>query len=260
MASLTEANAKRCSYTLEFKLRVLQWMKDENGSIRGTAKRFGIHRRMVQRWKEKELELTRAFVTNGAHRKKLRLNNQTLFQELEERLMNWFKTWNDSRKTVSDGDIRKQALLIAKDIGLERFKASQTWVVSFKERHGKTNTFNDSSPIHSSLLTHTNPNELINLKLIKGHGSFGDPPSPVPQTQTNHLIYFDYHTPEHNYCKPTDTSSSSSSSSMTPSPTHQITPTPVYTIRLSERTYDNTWTPPDIWHDNNIPCDLNDKV
>ena len=210
--------SSRRTYTLEFKLGVLEWMKSHGSSVRGTARRFGIHRRMVQRWMEKESELNLAFVIDGAQRKKIHHQSgskQPLFQELEGKLLSWLVSQRESGTMISDNKIKTQALIIAMNMGLDSFKASSGWMSSFKKRNkdflcrdsangSSTNCYpsvsieEQNSPLKLSgeaLLAHTNPNETIHL-------IFTDV-SKCDQLKEHDdaFVYFDYQTPEHNYCK-----------------------------------------------------------
>ncbi len=204
MADKSRDNLRSCSttrraYTLEFKLDVLKWMKKNSGSTRGTAKRFGIHRRMVQKWKENEPELAKAFVANGAKRMKIRQQKQPLFQELEERMLHWFMGQRQSQP--SDSSIKTYALSIAREIGLDNFKASSAWILSFKERHNNVGTLLSNNSTRTSLsgnellsTTHTPLNEPhILLHFTEGGAS-------IHSSNRETFVYYDYQTPEHNYC------------------------------------------------------------
>ena len=199
---LKNSNTTRRAYTLEFKLGVLEWMKKNDGSTRGTARRFGIHRRMIQKWKENESELTQAFGAKGGRRMKIHQQKQPLFQELEERMSIWFIGQNQ----LSDNDIRTCALTIAREIGLVNFKASSAWILSFKERHSASgyntsgtlltnNSQRISPPTGEALLAHTKSTEPIRLQFTEGIASMHS------LSSSERFIYYDYQTPEHNYCK-----------------------------------------------------------
>lgn len=210
MASESEqgtSSGNRRAYTLEFKLCVLDWMKRHSESTRGTARRFGIHRRMIQRWKESEAELNQALAANGARRKKIHQLNQPQHQELEEKMLKWFVS---QKGVLCDSKIRDVALDIAKDIGLDNFKASPCWIASFRDRHTplkdphRSSLLNKSSlkptktlctavPYSNSFLTRLNPNEFVKLKFTDG--------DPAGQYQDNTVVYYDYQAPDHNYCR-----------------------------------------------------------
>ena len=199
----------RRTYTLEFKLGVLEWMNTHKSSIRAAARRFDVHRRMIQRWSEGEAELNEAVMTSGAQRRKIRSGRPPLSDELEEKLIQWFDSQKDFGVLVSDRDLQRQALAIANDINLENFKASSMWVKAWKRRHGvssnhgnnerdvtiptKTSNPQTSRLCGDALLTHTNPRDTIHLIFEEGETNIATP--------TNDLVYLDYDTPEHNYCK-----------------------------------------------------------
>ena len=227
------STAPRRTYTLEFKLSVLEWMKTNRESTRGTARRFGIHRRMVQKWKESESKMAQAFTTNGAHRKKIHQAEQPLYQKLEENMLNWFIS--QEKEALCDKNIKTRALLIAKDIGLENFKGSSGWVSSFRQRHS---IFKDNSEVNgdkniisitthlsaNAFLTCTNPNDAVKLDFIN---EGVETHQPIPTEDK--IVYYDYQTPEHNYCRPVTMAMS------------------VQTTRLLDRSVCNPWDDAMLW-------------
>lgn len=202
----TTTKATRRTYTLEFKLGVLEWVKKHKSSVRAAARRFGIHRRMVQRWIDGEAKLTEAAMLCGTQRRKIRSGRPVLSEELDMRLSLWLQA---QVKPVSDQLLKSCALGIAAELGLPNFKASNKWLQSWKKRHnamelskggilapGLLPTTGPNLDVASisgdALLGHTDPNDTIRLVFIDDN----TPPSPlVPPSR----IYLDYSTPEHNY-------------------------------------------------------------
>ena len=196
---------KRKTYTLEFKLGVLDWYKRHQSSVRGTARRFGVHRRMVQRWLDNESELTAAAVTSGMQRKKLSSGRPPLSTELDISLLSWLISQEGS--SISDKELQQKALQLASELAITDFKASPMWLKAWKKRNSiksipggnevlQTPPTNYTIPVINgdALLAHTNPNDTIRLTFIE------EQEMTTPLNQDN--ICYDYSTPEHNYCQP----------------------------------------------------------
>lgn len=187
---------------------------------------------MVQKWKESEMKMAQAFTTNGAHRKKIHQNEQPLHQKLEENMLNWFIS--QEKEALCDKSIRTRALLIARDIGLENFKGSSGWVSSFRQRHsifkgsskvtGNNHIIPTSThPSANAFLTCTNQNDTVKLDFINEEAGTHQP------TPTDKIAYYDYRTPEHNYCRPVTMAMS------------------VNTTRLLDRSVYNPWDDAMLW-------------
>lgn len=204
--SVRQAPEQRRTYTLEFKLGVLEWLKKHKSSVRATARRFSVHRRMVQRWLDSEIELSSAVATRGSKCKKLGKGRPPLSIELEELLLSWSRTEQGSTGCcVSDKRLKEKALELAEELQLINFKASFVWLKAWKRR-SYTHSDKELSPLSSPLpqpfngeafLTHLNPNDTA-IKLIFNDDQF----TQSPPTNHRSLIYYDYNTQEHNYCSP----------------------------------------------------------
>jgi hypothetical protein len=58
------------------------------------------------------------------------------YGEIDDDLFNWIIAQRNQGATVSNVEIRRKSLEIAKDIGFENFKASNGWIDDFKKRKG----------------------------------------------------------------------------------------------------------------------------
>ena len=207
-ASLTTVRSRK-TYTLEFKLGVLRWLKENNTSVRATARQFGIHRRMIQRWLESEPELSSTVLTRGSHCKKLSSNNSNkapIWRDLEDTLLGWFKLEN---RQISDKELKEKAISIASALHANEFKASNGWLKSWKTRNNITSspirTTNHSPVIPCPLVSNSQTNRTF-LTCTSGvddtiHLIFVDEGASRDLPTNLENVYCDYTTPEHNYCK-----------------------------------------------------------
>lgn len=198
------------AYTLEFKLSVVDWIRKHESSTRAASKRFGIHRKMVRTWLEKEATLQAALTSVGPQRRRLRAGRKPLSQDLDHKLLVWLEGERGSQLPVGDRQLQQKALDIAAELGLADFKASCMWLRRWKRRHDVvfregTNmvvTSEEEKPPHplptlngESILSYTDRGEKIRLvcqeegKVKEEEGARQPPP-----------LYYDYSTPEHNYC------------------------------------------------------------
>ena len=206
------------AYTLQYKLSVVDWIKRHSSSTRAASKRFGLHRKIVRTWLEKEAELHAAVSSVGPQRSRLRVGGRKpLSPELEHRLLSWLENRRRNGATVSDRQLQDKALDIAAEMGLANFKASNMWLSRWKRRgnvvceNGSNTVGAAAEPAASkpsligeyppcilnadSILSYTDRSEKIRLVYVaEEHQEATCSPSPPPS------YYCDYGTPEHNYC------------------------------------------------------------
>ena len=123
---------RRCNgfYSLDFKLRVLDWYH-ENGEKKGeTCRKFNMNRKALQNWLllEKQLRTRTPFVRIEKIPTRYR-------QKLEQNLLDWFKEQKAIGESTSTPALRAKALELAADLGIQSFKASRTWVTQWKKRN-----------------------------------------------------------------------------------------------------------------------------
>ena len=214
MASPCKNKVTHRAYTLEFKLSVVDWIRKHGSSTRAASKRFGIHRKMVRTWLEKEDALQTALVSVGPQRRRLRAGRKPLSLDLDHRLLAWLEEQRERQVAVMDRQLQQKALDIAAELGLADYKASCMWLRRWKRRHNVvfrdgTNqvvSIEEVKPLHTipvlsgeSILSYTDRHEKIRLvceEEDEGEEGFPDlSSSPVLEE-----YYYDYSTPEHNYC------------------------------------------------------------
>lgn len=198
------------AYTLEFKLSVVDWIRKQGSSTRAASKRFGIHRKMVRSWLEKEDALQSALVAVGPQRRRLRAGRKPLSLDLDHRLLVWLEEQRERQLPVVDRQLQQKSLEIAAELGLADFKASCMWLRRWKHRHdvvfrdgtNQVVSMEEVKPSHpipalcgESILSYTNRQEKIRLVCEEEEEEEGTSSSPPLEG-----YYFDYSTREHNYC------------------------------------------------------------
>ena len=226
-SSKVPGGATHRAYTLQYKLSVVDWIKRNGSSTRAASKRFGLHRKIVRTWLEKEAELHAAVSSVGPQRSRLRVGGRKpLSPELENRLLSWLENRVKDGATVSDRQLQDQALDYAAEMGLVNFKASNMWLSRWKRRgnvvcQNGCNTVGPTEPAAASkpatddsatmilnadsILSYTDRSEKIRLVYIVQEHQDTSTPSPPSSVD----YYYDYSTAEHNYCSSSWDSSSS---------------------------------------------------
>jgi transposase-like protein len=184
--------ATRKTYTLEFKLNVLKWLKEHNKSMRATAREFGVHRRMIQRWLASESQLQSTLLAEGSQRRKLSTPRSTSITDGSRR----------ESLSLNDDNIHTSCGLSPIDnLGLNNIRAK-----SQKKRVNGANRCR-------SLLSSTSKNKSIRLAFVPSSVVPSSQPLLSPSSVSSsgcfgdvHFedVYMDYTTPEHNYCQKAD--------------------------------------------------------
>lgn len=130
LVSLRSSKRTRSSYTIEFKLRVLD--HTENESIRKTAAHFGIDESVVRRWKANSDAIKAVHKKSRKHVKHVRLSK---YPQLEEAMKSWVLSQRASAFQVSGTEILLEARRQAPDLGIQDFKGSPKWVYNFMKRN-----------------------------------------------------------------------------------------------------------------------------
>lgn len=195
-----ESSAFRKSYTTEFKLRVVEWVENHRSSVRAAAKQFGVDRKLVRVWLEHKPLLNSALLRHGPNRRKLHCGRPPASQELDRLTLDYLCEQRRAGVAVKDRDLQQKALTIARDLGMESFKATSQWVRRWRQRCGVqlVNGVNDIANRTSSstaMLSHVRPGEHVELQVYAHHQA---PPHEETHTVPG-AVYFDYSSREHNY-------------------------------------------------------------
>ncbi|XP_046404659.1 tigger transposable element-derived protein 6-like [Ischnura elegans] len=72
----------------------------------------------------------------GSASKKRKTGKESTFAELETVLFNWFQQARESNIPVDGVILKEKAKIVATQLNVENFKASNGWISRFKNRHG----------------------------------------------------------------------------------------------------------------------------
>ena len=122
------------SYTVKFKLEVLDWYYKNGENKTKTARAFDIDRKRVRDWLRDEVNL-RSDPNPGLTRKK-RAGCPPLYKEIESALYQWYVDQKDRGFKPKNMDLKAKSLEFAEQLGLQgSFKASGSWLGNWKRRN-----------------------------------------------------------------------------------------------------------------------------
>ena len=195
---------ERRSYTLQYKLEVVGWLEKHGSSLRQASKHFGITRRVIRTWFEQRDQLREALHLNDPNKRKLHSGRPPASEELDKRVLDFLTKQRDRRVSVSDCELRRQALEYGYQLGLGGFKANLSWLRRWKQRCGVEiqNGTNDivvkkeKKLAKSTFLSHVDPGDGIKLIAQHSNTDLYD-----MTTISGGPVYLDFTTSEHNYCR-----------------------------------------------------------
>lgn len=142
---MSQAKKKRKSYTMAFKIKVLEARKSSQESRSKIADRFNVNESMLRKWEEKEMKI------RGATSHSIRRMRQTarikvgFFPLVDDKVFEWIKARNSRGICVRDRYIIAYAKKVVADFlqsdayegdkeKLSRFQCSKLWCQRFKNR------------------------------------------------------------------------------------------------------------------------------
>eukprot|EP01023_Acetabularia_acetabulum_P017336 TRINITY_DN18640_c0_g2_i3.p1 TRINITY_DN18640_c0_g2~~TRINITY_DN18640_c0_g2_i3.p1 ORF type:complete len:723 (+),score=98.45 TRINITY_DN18640_c0_g2_i3:158-2326(+) len=148
-------NSKQKMYSIEFKLAVLNWLKENDNNVSKTGKHFKIDRKRIRDWKAQEQLLVKCQNKSTRFRIKAR---KAKYPELEKKLLEWITQRIDGSQNSKDQNqdqnvnqnlnkkefVDYQMLISeARKIGCElnlpsTFQYSMSWVNNFMKRNKLT--------------------------------------------------------------------------------------------------------------------------
>ncbi len=201
----------RASYTLQFKMGVVEWVESTGASLRAAARKFSVDRKMIRSWIGSKERMKSALLARGPGMRKLHEGRSPISEELDKLVSGQYISELNDGKTLSNKEIKECALKFAGLLGLSEFKATSSWVTRWRGRCGieperdgfgiklENETVATLLHIASTLLSQVRPSEVVNLSCRQMNQSV---PSIVSPDLPLENVYIDYSTPEHNYCKP----------------------------------------------------------
>ena len=136
MATPDGKKNRQASYTVEFKIKVISWYKENGENKHETSRRFGIDRKRVREWVDKEDQLRGSRV--GAEKKKRKVNGgkPPLSAELDKQVLDFLIEERVAGRPVMNRDLTRKALQVATELALpDTFKASPMWLKRWKKRN-----------------------------------------------------------------------------------------------------------------------------
>ncbi len=209
---MAEVNRKvRASYTLQFKMGVVEWVESTGASLRAAAKKFSVDRKMIRNWIGNKERMKSALLARGPGMRKLHEGRSPVSEELDKLVLEHYVSELNDGKTLSNKEIKASALKFAGLLRLNQFKATSSWVTRWRGRCGiepgrdsfgielENETVATLLHIASTLLSQVRPCEAVNLSCRQMNQSVASKMSPDLPLEN---AYIDYTTPEHNYCNP----------------------------------------------------------
>ena len=128
------SNLRRNSYTVKFKVSVVEWHRNNEASLHKRAKRFSVDRKHVREWCQKYSVLKGQ--TSGALGKRRRLTHgKPLSVELDQKVFEFLEDERSEGRPVSNQLLKTKAIQIAGGLRIEGFKASCGWLSRWKQRY-----------------------------------------------------------------------------------------------------------------------------
>ena len=132
-------NTTHNSYTIAYKIAVLDWYHDNGENKSLTSKHFGVARKRIRDWCLMEDQLRSMPQAN-----RLRKRNPSKGYgrrppgsiDLDQAILDWYKKQRESGVMVYSRQLRAKALELSPQCGLpETFKASSQWLHNWKKRY-----------------------------------------------------------------------------------------------------------------------------
>ena len=120
-----------CSFTVEYKISVVEWHQGNGSVVSKTANQFSIDRKCVWDWNAKYEELKRHEATlKGKKARKMHSGREPLSVQLDDRVLDFLQERRNFGLAVSNVALIDEAKLVAAELNIVGFKASNGWLLS----------------------------------------------------------------------------------------------------------------------------------
>ena len=126
---------RRNSYTVEFKILVVEWLHRNDHNIHRAAREFNINRKLVREWNKKYNDLLRMNVGASSKRRRLNSGRTPLSVELDQRVFEFLEEERSEGRPVTNTSLQTKAMQIAAGLGFTTFRASNGWLWRWKRRY-----------------------------------------------------------------------------------------------------------------------------
>ena len=125
---------RRNSYTVSFKVFMVEWQRKNEASIHRTAKHFSINRKLVREWCQKYSLLKRQ--TSGAPgKRRCHCWGKPLSVELDQKVCEFLEEERTGGRPVSNQLLKTKAIQIAGGLNIAGFRASCGWLRRWKQQY-----------------------------------------------------------------------------------------------------------------------------
>ena len=107
---------KNRSYTVTFKLQVIQWHRQNGGNVSETARNFNVDRKRVREWMGQEDVLLMHRRGAEAQKKRIGGGASAKSEELDALVLDWLMDERAAGRPVSNKDLMDKARDIARGI------------------------------------------------------------------------------------------------------------------------------------------------
>ena len=126
--------AKRTPLTLKERVTLIKKFEEDKTSQRQLAAQFNVSKTQVQETLKRKAEFMSAYEENSNSDRK-RLHNSNLLEKIDDMTWQWFQTVRANNLPVSGPLLQEKALVFAASLNNSDFKASNGWLMRFKNRH-----------------------------------------------------------------------------------------------------------------------------
>ena len=133
---------KRHGYSLDFKLKLLEWYRNNGENKQLTSRVFDVQPKRISEWLMIEQQL-RSKKDTPSDRMRPSESITRLKLQVDRLLVEWHKEKSAGGVKPSLNHLRSKALELAVGLGLQNFKASSSWIKQWKKRHEESGEIDD---------------------------------------------------------------------------------------------------------------------
>lgn len=126
------------TYTMQYKLSVLDWYYANGENKKRTSKHFGVDRKRIRDWLRLEQKF-RMEPHSNMQCTRIARGCPPQYQELDTTVLEWYKEQRAQGQKVTNRALRTKALELAPQFGFQdTFKASSNWAIAWRRRNRDT--------------------------------------------------------------------------------------------------------------------------
>ncbi len=126
---------RRCSYTVEFKVMVVDWLRKNDHNLSKTARNLKLIENVFGNGTRCTKTSKSNCVGSKVKRRKIGGGRRPLSTDLELNLFQYLEEERAQGRVVTNLDLSRKAIRIAERLALQNFKASPGWLLNWKRRH-----------------------------------------------------------------------------------------------------------------------------